>query len=109
MSITIKMNDFAPVDYTDLIALDQVSIDLTNSNNYSMDIVIEPFVFEESVEILEGTFEFKRAQNLLVDKQQIGVILSGTFEFRVLVNGIPITVSNGRFDVNVGESDFYTF
>jgi hypothetical protein len=62
-----------------------------------------------AIEILNGTFQIKRAQHLLVDNKPEEVILSGVFEFQALINGEPVTISTGRFDVGVGEGNFYTF
>ena len=50
-----------------------------------------------------------RAQHLLVDEVPQEVILSGVFEFQAMVNGMPVTVSEGRFDVGVDESNFFKY
>jgi hypothetical protein len=60
-------------------------------------------------EIIGGTLHFKRVQNLLVDKKQVEVILSGTFEYQALMNDVPFSVSEGRFDVAVGKDNFYRY
>jgi hypothetical protein len=100
MSMILTMNDFAPAEFGDLVALDEKVIDLTNSNVYTVFINNEFFSTSEKVEILDGTFNFVRARNLYIDKEHVGVILSGTFEFHGLINGESISVTNGRFDIN---------
>lgn len=106
MSLTIQMTDFLPETYSDLIELDDTLLDLED-NAYT--VLIRKGDTEYEAEILNGTFHFKHAQNLVVDKSPFGVILSGTFEFQALIDGEPITVSDGRFDVSVYEDNFYTF
>lgn len=106
MAITLTLVGFSAEKYSDLLALDNVSLDLKDSDNA---IEIEDESTEESAQILNGTFHFKRAQHVLVDAQPVAIVLSGTFEFQALVNGEPITVSNGRFDVGVGTDNFFAF
>lgn len=104
LSLSLQMSDFLPEDYTDLIGLDNVSIDLEDEN-YT--VILEKDGLEEEAQILNGTFHFKRTQNLYVDRVLFGVVLSGTFEFQAIVDDEPITVSSGRFDVSVNEHNFY--
>lgn len=106
MSMTFKIDGFLPEDYIDLIVLNDTKLDLTNPN-YSVVVSIDTAEYEAY--ILNGEFEFKRAQNLLVDKKQIEVILSGYFEFQALINEEPVTISNGRFDVGIGMDNFYNY
>jgi hypothetical protein len=106
MSITLVMSDFVPGTYTDLTELDDVHLDLTNEN-YS--VIIKTESTTEEVQILNGSFHFKKVKNVLVDQVQKQVVLSGTFEFQALRDGEPITVSTGRFDVGVGADNFYNF
>jgi len=104
VSLSIEMADFLPDDFTDLLELHNTTLDLTDE---SYTVIIENDGVEQEAEILNGTFHFKRTQNLVVDKELFGVILSGTFEFQAIIDGEPITVSNGRFDVSVNENNFY--
>lgn len=104
MSITVQMSDFLPEDYTGLLELHDTSLDLEDED---FTVIIEEDGVEQEAEILNGTFHFKRTQNLYVDKELYGVVLSGTFEFQAIVDGDPITVSKGRFDVSVNEDNFY--
>lgn len=104
VSLSIEMADFLPEDYTDLLELHNTTLDLTDED-YT--VFIEDDGVEQEAEILNGTFHFKRTQSLFVDKELFGVILSGTFEFQAIIDGEPITVSSGRFDVSVNENNFY--
>ncbi len=106
MSITFKMPGFTPENYSDLLVLNDTIFDLTNP---AYELVVKIDTMKYTADILNGEFNFKRAQNLLVDKKQIEVILSGYFEFKALVGGKPVTVSNGRFDVGIGTDNFYNY
>ena len=45
----------------------------------------------------------------IADNEPIEVILSGVFEFQALINNEPVSMSLGRFDVGVGQSNFYNY
>jgi hypothetical protein len=105
-SIRIVFADFTPETYDDLMALHDTTLDLTDP---AYDVIINNGFEADTATILNGTFQFVRAQHLLVDAVPQEVILSGVFEFQALVNEIPITVSNGRFDVGVGEFNFFNY
>jgi hypothetical protein len=104
VSLEIQLADFLPENYTDLLDLHNTTLNLEDAD-YT--VVIDQDGTEYEAEILNGTFHFKRAQSLFVDKELFGVILSGTFEFQAIVDGEPITVSSGRFDVSVNQDNFY--
>jgi hypothetical protein len=105
-TMTLSLPGFNPATYSDLMSLHQVTLDLT-APDYK--VVLQEGDSMYQVTILEGKFEVKRAQNLLVDNQPEEVILSGVFEFRALINNTPVTISNGRFDVGVGNFNFYKY
>lgn len=106
MSIAFNIPGFTPEKYSDLLVLNDTIFDLTNP---AYELIVSIDTINYTVDILSGEFNFKRAQNLLVDEKQIEVILSGYFEFQALVGGKPITVSNGRFDVGIGTDNFYNY
>lgn len=106
MTMTLIMPGFTPENYQDLLVLNDTIFDLTNP---AYEIIVSIDMVNYTAEILSGAFNFKRAQNLLVDTQQIEVILSGYFEFTALIGGNPVTVSNGRFDVGIGTDNFYNY
>jgi hypothetical protein len=81
-------------------------IDLTNPLCKVL-VTIDTTKHEEH--ILNGILQFKRAQNLIVDKKQIEVILSGYFEFQALVDEEPISITLGRFDVGIGADNFFKY
>jgi hypothetical protein len=106
MSIIFDFYSFDPQAFTDLIALNDLTIDLTGPTCV-VRVIID--IANYDLEILSGTLVFKRAQNLLVDKKLVEVILSGTFEFQALVDDEPISISLGRFDVGIGKDNFFKY
>jgi hypothetical protein len=106
MSIVFNLSGFTPTQYTDLLVLDDSIIDLKNPVNQ---VKISVDTINYKVDILSGELTFKRAQNLIVDKKQIEVILSGYFEFKALINDKPMTISDGRFDVGISNDNFYNY
>jgi hypothetical protein len=106
IAITFKLAGYTPATFADLIVLNDTTFDLKDS---SCQVVITIDQMEYTADILSGELYFKRAQNLLVDKKQIEVILSGYFGFQALVNGTPVTISDGRFDVGIGPDNFYNY
>ena len=106
MSVSFDLIGFLPQAYTDLVALNDSVINLLNPNCRVM-VTMNGQKYQE--QIIGGTLHFKRAQNLIVDKEQVEVILSGTFEYQALSNDVPFSVSLGRFDVAVGNNNFYRY
>jgi hypothetical protein len=106
MSISFDMIGFLPQAYTDLVALNDTIIDLMNPL-CPVIVTMQGLNYQEH--IIGGTLHFKRVQNLIVDKEQVEVILSGTFEYQALVNEEPVSITLGRFDVAVGKNNFYRY
>ncbi len=106
MSFKFQILGFLPEDYTQLIQLNSTTIDLKKPGNR---VIITNSSVIDTVTIIEGSLKFKRAQNLIVDTRQVEVILSGYFDFKILINNEPMTISNGRYDVGVGEDNFYSY
>jgi hypothetical protein len=82
-----------------LLSLNDSVIDLGTSSN-QVQIMSDTTLYP--VTINNGELHFKRVQNLIVDMQPMETIFSGTFEFQGIMNGNPVSVTLGRFDVGVG-------
>ncbi len=106
MTMIFSMDDFLPDTYDELIYLDNKSIDLKDPH-YSVIVIIDDV--EQLTTLLNGHLDFKKAQNLIVDKVAEEVILSGVFEFQLVVDDEPFTISRGRFDMGVGYDNFFKF
>lgn len=88
----------SPVYAKFLSGLDDSIIDLSASSNQAQ-IMTDNSLFP--VTITHGEIHFKRVQNLVVDMEPMETILSGTFEFEGNMDGNPVRVTLGRFDVGV--------
>jgi hypothetical protein len=106
MSMSFDLIGFLPQVYTDLVALNDSIIDLMDPNCRVI-VTMQGNKYQE--QIIGGTLHFKRVQNLIVDKEQVEVILSGTFDYQALVDDEPISITLGRFDVAIGKSNFYRY
>lgn len=106
MSVTFELPGFLPESYEDLVQLNDTVIDLTGTGVQVITIIDKDTV---EMELIKGELEFAKAQFLMVDQQPIHVILSGYFGYQAVVDGIPISVSHGRFDVGVGEANFFRY
>jgi hypothetical protein len=104
--MTLTIPGYDPETYEGLVSLHNTTFDLSDPK---YKIVTKEAYTTYIPKILSGQFQIKRAQHLLVDEISEEVILSGIFEFEAIVNGTPITVTNGRFDVGVGNTNFYRY
>ncbi|MBT3207509.1 MAG: hypothetical protein HN347_04100 [Bacteroidetes bacterium] len=104
MNIRFIIPGFFPMQYSDLIVLNESTVDIGELGGD-----IEIYINNNRVQatILNGILNFNRVQRLVVDDQEMQLILSGYFFFQAIINGEPISISNGRFDVGVGASNFF--
>jgi hypothetical protein len=106
MELRITLPDITPATFSDLVQLHNTAFDLTDPA-MQVTLVLDGQAF--TPQVLEGSFEFVRAQSLLVDDAPIEVILSGRFDLK-FANGVePVTISDGRFDVGIGQNNFYAY
>jgi hypothetical protein len=88
----------SPRDSQYLLALNNAVIDLKSPSGQVM-ILSDSTMFP--IIVNNGELHFTRVQNLFVDNTRTETILSGTFEFEGIMNGNPVSVTLGRFDVGV--------
>ncbi len=95
---------FKPNSYGDLLSLDGKRYNLKEDK-----CVVSLLAGSDTlhVDILEGEFNIKRAQNLYVDNVLTRVVLSGIFSFKALLNDAPTSFLNGRFDMGYGDDNFF--
>lgn len=106
MSLNFDLYGFLPASFSNMIELNDTIIDLT-SPLCKVSLMVD--TVKHQVVVLNGTLNFKRAQNLIVDKRQIEVILSGTFEIQALIENEPTSITAGRFDVGIGPDNFFKY
>jgi len=105
MTMKFYFTNFLPVNYEDLLQLNDTIIYLNNTNKISINI----YGSNVNVTLLNGYFKVDKAQLLFVDTKETEVILSGHFEFQALINNEPIAISDGRFDIGVNQSNFFSY
>jgi len=107
-TITLKFSIIGnvPADFVGLISLNDSTIDLTNSKCI---VTLTKKLTSKRLTVYEGNLFFKRVQTLYVDKTLTESILSGTFNFKTIIDGEPIAFSNGRFDLGIGYDNFFKF
>jgi hypothetical protein len=106
MIVSFDLIGFLPQAYTELVALNDSVIDLMNPD---CQVIVTRDGLKYQEHIIGGTLHFKKVQNLIVDKEQVEVILSGTFEYQALLSDEPFSITLGRFDVAIGKNNFYLY
>ncbi len=98
--------DFNPETYEDLLFLDKKTFNLKDKTCL---VSWETGNYAHEIRIIDGELNFKRAQKLYVDREITKTILSGTFQFKAVVEKQPVAVTNGRFDLGIGYNNFFCF
>ena len=93
-------------NYADLMQLNNVKIDLATAG---CTVKMVQNDNETILDVVGGELYFKRTQLLKIDDAVNRVILSGTFELRFLKNGLPTSMSDGRFDLGINDKVFYAY
>jgi hypothetical protein len=106
MTLKFVLDGYSPAAYPDLVSLNDSIIDLSDPGCM---VCMAQYGTEDTLQIINGELNFKRVQHLYVDKKSVEAILSGYFHFQFLIDGVPSTISNGRFDVGIGYDNFYAF
>jgi hypothetical protein len=106
-TMTFTIMGYKPKNYGDLATLNDTTFALTDAIHEI--IISDGHQLTDTLEVLEGEFQIKRAQYLLVDKKPTEVILSGVFGFKAISKGGPVTFSEGRFDLGIGPDNFYAY
>lgn len=105
VTLTFLLKGIVAESYTDLLVLNDSLIDL---KNIDAKVILKNDSITDTLNILTGSnIHFKRAQKLVVDNSTVECILSGTFMMKYLKNGVPTTISNGRFDLGFDDKNFY--
>lgn len=103
-TLSFSIPEYLPDSYTELISLNNKNFNLSQSD---CSVSLLYGAEKSKLQIFEGNLTINRAQNLYVDKILNGVVLSGVFSFKALLNSRPVTFSNGRFDMRFGDENFY--
>jgi hypothetical protein len=91
-------------EYSGLLILNDKNMELLSPE-------IHVIMNNDTLNVVDGTLNFRRAQMLKIDDEPNRVILSGVFNFHYLdgVNPFPVNVSEGRFDMGINRDNFYAY
>ena len=96
-------------DYHSLLALDGKSFNIDTTPT-SCIVKMEGINAPVIDSIYSGYIKFEKVQQVLVDKTDAEVVVSGKFQFRAFTpNGTRIDVTGGRFDLGVDNANFVNF
>lgn len=105
-TLTFKFKDQVYRQYNDLSFWRNKKFNLKDTN-------IEVFWSESdknsTLQLLGGEIEFKHVLELSVDNTPEEIIVSGTFLIKALINDVPTTFSEGRFDLGISDNNFYFY
>jgi hypothetical protein len=104
VDLRFSVKGYSPSTFSELTILNNTNLDLTNPD-ISVMLKIDNDAMD--LEIIEGHLHIIRAGRLFVDEELTCVITSGRFQFKTFMDGEPITISNGRFDLSIGYENFY--
>jgi len=104
LTLKISFVGYALADYPDLVSLNDSTIDLT-TNKCIISMTTQDGT--QLLKVFDGKINFKRVQKLYVDNVLTESIMSGTFNFKTFIDGEPIAVSAGRFDLGFDYDNFY--
>lgn len=96
-------------DYHSLLALDGKNFTI-NTTPMSCNVKFEGYYAPEIESIYSGYIKFEKVQQVIVDKTDAEVVVSGKFQFRAFTpDGTRIDVTGGRFDLGVDNANFVNF
>lgn len=104
MTLKFAMPSSNIESYEDLITFNSTVVDLTG-DGCSVKMVSNDYT--GALDIIDGEIDFVKSQKVLIDDEEKGIILSGTFYIKFILDELPVTMSNGRFDFGVNNAIFY--
>jgi hypothetical protein len=96
-------------DYHSLLALDGKTFTIGTTPT-SCNVRFDGYFAPEIESIYSGYIKFEKVQQVIVDKTDTEVVVSGKFQFRAFTpDGTRIDVTGGRFDLGVDNANFVNF
>ena len=115
MTLTFCLPVEQMTKYSDLVILNNKNFDLSSPE---ITVILSKignsghsnYETTDTLNIIEGILNFRRAQMLNIDNEPNRAILSGTFDFRYLDNNdFPVNCSDGRFDMGINNDNSYFY
>jgi hypothetical protein len=104
LSLKIYFAELNLSEYGDLASFHNTEFILT-SDNCRIELIENNQT--KHPDIIIGSFVFNRVQNLYVDKRPEQIIISGYFSFNLLIDKVPVSISDGRYDIGIAEYNFF--
>lgn len=96
-------------DYHSLLALNGKTFEIGTTPT-SCNVEFEGYYPPEIDSIYSGYIKFEKVQQVIVDKTDAEVVVSGKFQFRAFTpDGTRFDVTGGRFDLGVDNANFVNF
>lgn len=105
-ALNFDLYGIEPGSLSDLMKINDTIIDLSKPQ-CKVSITID--TVKKNIIVINGFLNFKRAQNIIVDKQQSEIVLSGTFDFQGIIKNEPSSISMGRFDLGIARDNFFKY
>ncbi|MCF8380319.1 MAG: hypothetical protein K9H49_12115 [Bacteroidales bacterium] len=106
IDLKFSIKGHSPAHYYDLTELDSLTFNLKESGRA---VTLKIGNETTNLTIIEGELMIKRAQQLYVDEDSMRAILSGYFNLKTFLDGEPVAISYGRFDLGIGYENFYNY
>lgn len=106
VDLKFSLKGYSPDTNYDLTELNGITINLKDAGNF---VTLKRGNINTRLTLIEGELEIKRVQRLFVDEEAMRTILSGYFNFKTFLNGEPVAISYGRFDLGIGYENFYNY
>jgi hypothetical protein len=103
MTLIFSIPGNPQLDSPYLLGLNNAAIDLSEIPAH---VLIVSGQTTYPVLVNTGVLYIRRVQNLVVDNAHEEIILSGTFEFGGIMDGNPVNVTLGRFDVGIANFNY---
>ncbi len=106
VDLKFSLKGYSPATNFDLTELDSTTINLKDPGNF---VTLKIGNKTNLLTLIEGELRIERVQRLFVDEEAMRTILSGYFNFKTFLNGEPVAISYGRFDLGIGYENFYNY
>jgi hypothetical protein len=93
--------------YLDIEKLKGMEFNLADTDNKV--VFYEKYNNITEYDIKNGFFKVSSVKKLYIDNKYQRTIISGIFQFQTISDGEPMSVHDGRFDINIGYENFFTF
>jgi len=106
VDLKFSIKGYSPATNYELTELDHTTINLKEGGHF---VTLKINNESQILKLIEGEVVIQRVQRLFVDEEPMRTIMSGYFNFKTFLNGEPVAISYGRFDLGIGYENFYNY